>query len=398
MEDGMITRLADLLVGVGANVQPHQILCVNAKVGQEDLARAIAARAYEAGARGVEVVYDDSHVKRARIEHGSDEAIGFAPSWQVERVRNMGDQKVAVIALEGPTSPDILAGLDPSRVANDQLPTRREWLKVVNDRSVNWTIGPYPNPAWAALVYPDEEPEQALRHLWEAVAHMCRLDEDDPVEAWRQRMATLHGVSERLTERRFSALHYEGPGTDFTLGLLPGSKWLSARFTTAEGLEHWPNLPTEEVFTAPDPARANGVVRSTKPLELDGTIIRDLEVRFEGGKAVEINASTGAEVLRGRTALDDGGMRLGEVALVDRDGRIGPLDTTFWTTLIDENAASHLALGNAYAFSVDDSERDNINKSTIHIDFMIGSNDIAVTGITTSGDRVPVLRDGAWQV
>jgi len=388
MDEVMLSRLADLLVGVGANVQPHQILCVNAQVGQEDLARAIAARGFAAGARGVEVVYDDKHV----------EAIGFAPSWQVDRVRNMGDQKVAVIALEGPTSPDILAGLDPARVANDQLPTRREWLKVVNDRSVNWTIGPYPNPAWAALVYPDEAPDQALRHLWESVAHMCRLDDDDPVEAWRQRMATLHGVSERLTQRRFSALHYEGPGTDFTLGLLPGSKWLAARFTTAEGLEHWPNLPTEEVFTAPDPARADGVVRSTKPLELDGTIIRDLEVRFEGGKAVEINASSGAEVLRGRTSLDDGGARLGEVALVDREGRIGPLNTTFWTTLIDENAASHLALGNAYAFSVDDSERDNINKSTIHIDFMIGSNDIAVTGITGSGERIPVLRDGSWQV
>jgi aminopeptidase len=284
------------------------------------------------------------------------------------------------------------------RVANDQLPTRREWLKVVNDRSVNWTIGPYPNAAWAKLVYPDAEPDEALRRLWEAVSHMCRLDADDPPAAWRERMATLQGVAARLTERRFSALHYEGPGTDFTLGLLPGSKWLSARFTTAEGLEHWPNLPTEEVFTAPDPARADGVVRSTKPLELDGTIIRDLEVRFEGGRAVEINASTGADVLRGRTSLDDGGARLGEVALVDREGRIGPLDTVFWTTLIDENAASHLALGNAYAFSVDESERGNINQSTIHIDFMIGSNDVAVTGITGSGERVPVLRDGTWQI
>jgi aminopeptidase len=227
---------------------------------------------------------------------------------------------------------------------------------------------------------------------------MCRLDADDPAAAWRERMATLNGVAGRLTDRRFSALHYEGPGTDFTLGLLPGSRWLSARFTTEEGLEHWPNLPTEEVFTAPDPARADGVVRSTKPLELDGTIIRDLEVRFEGGRAVEINASTGADVLRGRTSLDDGGARLGEVALVDREGRIGPLDTVFWTTLIDENAASHLALGNAYAFSVDESERGNINQSTIHIDFMIGSNDVAVTGITGSGERVPVLRDGTWQI
>ena len=399
MDEGMITRLADLLVGVGANVQPHQILCVNAQVGQEDIARAIAARAYERGARGVEVVYDDKHVKRARIEHGSDEAIGFAPSWQVDRIRGMGDQHVAVIALEGPTSPDILAGLDPVRVANDQLPTRREWLKVVNDRSVNWTIGPYPNPAWAGLVYPDEEPQQALAHLWEAVAHMCRLDEDDPAAAWRERMATLHGVVRAADRAHGSArctTRARAPTSRLACFQAPsGSR---RRFTTAEGLEHWPNLPTEEVFTAPDPARADGVVRSTKPLELDGTIIRDLEVRFEGGRAVEINASTGAEVLRGRTSLDDGGARLGEVALVDREGRIGPLDTVFWTTLIDENAASHLALGNAYAFSVEDSDRENINSSTIHIDFMIGSNDVAVTGITGSGDRVPVLRDGAWQI
>jgi aminopeptidase len=247
-------------------------------------------------------------------------------------------------------------------------------------------------------VHSDLPPDEALAQLWQQIIHVCRLDEDDPVAAWRERMATLSGAAERLTDAHFDALHFEGPGTDLTVGLFPTSTWAGARAMTVDGISHFANLPTEEVWTAPDPQRVDGVVRSTKPLDVEGSLVRGLSVRFEGGRAVQIDAETNAEALRGRTSVDEGASRLGEVALVDREGRIGRLDTVFLTTLIDENAASHLALGNAYANSVDEEDRPKVNRSAIHIDFMIGSDEIAVTGITREGDRVPVLREGAWQI
>jgi len=248
------------------------------------------------------------------------------------------------------------------------------------------------------LVFPDLEPEAALERLWELVLHMCRLDEDDPVAAWIERQDVLVGVSERLTERRFEALHFEGPGTDLTVGLLPTSRWMSARFETVDGIVHMPNLPSEEVFTAPDPARVDGVVRSTKPLVVGGTIVRGLRVRFEGGRAVDIDADEGGELLAQYAQRDAGASRLGEVALVDAAGRIGPLDTVFYDTLIDENAASHIALGSAYEFTAGEQDHPRLNRSQIHIDFMIGSPQVDVTGMAAGGDRVPVLRAGAWQV
>jgi aminopeptidase len=202
-----------------------------------------------------------------------------------------------------------------------------------------------------------------------------------------------------MTERRFDALHYEGPGTDLTIGLLPSSGWRAARFQTIGGIEHMPNLPTEEVFTTPDPERTQGTVTSTKPLVLvDGTVVRDLVVRFEGGRAVDVQASAGGETLATILETDDGAVRLGEVALVDREGRIGELGTIFYDTLLDENAASHVALGQGFPFVLDEPERDRSNESEIHIDFMIGSNDLTVTGVTTSGERVPVLVEGRWQI
>jgi aminopeptidase len=207
-------------------------------------------------------------------------------------------------------------------------------------------------------------------------------------------------VAKELTARGFDALHYEGPGTEMTVGLLPGSSWQAARFETAEGIPHMPNLPTEEVFTSPDPTRVDGYVTSTKPLVLiDGTVVRDLYVRFEHGRAVELNSSTAQETMRTIITRDDGAARLGEVALVDNEGRIGALDTVFYDTLLDENAASHIALGRAFPFLAGDEETaSRMNESDIHIDFMIGSEQLDITGITPDGDRVPVLYGGAWQL
>ncbi len=393
-----LARFAELVVRFAANVQPGQIVAIATEPGKAELTRAMADEAYRAGAKFVDVAQFDLHVKRSRILHADAETLDYVPPWYGQRIMALSDVRAARIGLTGPAAPGLLSDLDPRRVARDQLPFLRESSDVVNARTTNWTAVPCPTQPWAELVYPDLAPADALRRLWDQVLHMCRLDEDDPVAAWRERQNVLAGVSERLTALRLRALHFEGPGTDLRVGLLPTSRWMSARFQTIGGIVHMPNLPSEEVFTAPDPARVDGVVASTKPLVVGGSIVRGLRVGFEGGRAVSIEADEGAELLRQYADRDAGACRLGEVALVDRDGRIGPLDTVFYDTLIDENAASHIALGSAYEFTVGEPDVDAINRSHIHIDFMIGGPDVNVTGVTAAGDRVPILRDGAWQI
>ena len=395
----LLERLADVAVGLGANVQPGQIVSVGADHGQYELARAIAESAYRHGASFVDVSYFDPYVKRARIAFAEEESLTFVPSWYGHRLLTLGEERAARISLAGPTTTGLLDDLDPDRAGRDQLPFVKEILKLIADRTTNWTVVPCPTEPWARLVHPDLPPAEALDRLWEQVAHVCRLDEADPVAAWAERADTLSAAAGRLNERRFDALHYEGPGTDLTIGLLPTSTFQAARAETVGGIVHLANLPTEEVYATPDPQRADGRVRSTKPLVLaDGTIIRGLEVRFEGGRAVEANAEQGAGVMRGRAAFDDGAARLGEVALVDREGRIGRLGTVFYDTLLDENAASHIALGDGFDEGLSDDDRQRRNRSSIHIDFMIGGDEVAVTGITREGERVPVLRDGSWQI
>jgi aminopeptidase len=399
MDDATLERLADLVVGFGANVQRGQIVSVNCEPGKEFLTRAIAESAYRRGAKFVDVSWFDPWIKRARIAHAREETLEFVPDWYGERMLALGDQRAARIGLSGPSAPGLLEDLDPVRSGKDRLPAVKESGKVVNDRTTNWSIIPAPTIAWATLVFPDLPPEEALAALEERLLHVLRLDEDDPIAAWRARADTLVSVAARLTERGFNALHYEAPGTDFTVGMLPGASWEAARFVTVDGIEHMPNLPTEEVFTTPDPERADGHVASSKPLVLaDGTVVRGLRVRFEGGRAVQVDADTAQDTMRTIVQQDDGAARLGEVALVDADGRIGKLDTVFYDTLIDENAASHIALGQGFPFMVSEPNRERVNESQIHIDFMIGSPEMTVTGITADGDRVPVLVQGKWQV
>jgi aminopeptidase len=278
------------------------------------------------------------------------------------------------------------------------FPRVKEWTTVINERTVNWCVAPGPSDKWARLVHPELEPEAALDKLWDQINHICRLDEDDPEAAWRERAGVLKGVAQRLSERRFDAIHLEGPGTDLTVGLLPTSRWIGGGDVTVEGIPHMANLPTEEVFTAPDPERTEGTVRATKPLTTQGRIIDGLTVRFESGRAVQIEADSGVETLRAMVGQDEGGARLGELALVDREGRIGPLETVFYDTLLDENAASHVALGSGYDAAIGDEDRGRLNRSSIHVDFMIGSAEVDVTGITSDAERVPVLRDSTWQI
>jgi aminopeptidase len=248
-------------------------------------------------------------------------------------------------------------------------------------------------------VHPDLKPDAALERLWEEIVHVCRLDEPDPVAAWTERMAALAAVASRLDALELDELRLEGPGTSLRIGLLPSGRWVTGRLETVDGIVHAPNIPTEEVFTTPDPARVQGTVTATKPLFVAGTSIEGLRVRFDGGRAVQIDADTNPGTLRTLAERDDGAARLGEVALVDRHGRIGPLGTIFYDTLLDENAASHIALGAGLSFAVKGEEDlGRMNNSEIHIDFMIGSDEVDVAGVTRGGREVALLRGGEWQI
>jgi len=393
-----VERLAELIVRVGANVQPGQVVSVDCEPGREEAARAIATAAYRHGARFVDVDHFDPWLKRIRIEHAAAETLDWVPPWYGDRALQLGETRAAVIALNGTVAPTLYDDLDPALVARDRLPSLKEYAKLVNARTVNWCVAPCPTPAWAELAYPELEPAEALEALWQAVEHVCRLDEDDPAAAWAERLSQLGDATAKLNARRFDALHFEGPGTDLTVGLLPSSRWESGTTETVDGIVHLANLPTEETYTAPDPERVDGVVRASMPFFAADVVVRGLELRFEGGRVTELHAETGAEALRGELATDDGACRLGEVALVDGAGRVGSLGTVFYETLLDENAASHLAFGNAYEESVAPEELPRLNTSDIHTDFMIGSDEVAVTGLTAAGERVPVLRRGDWQL
>jgi aminopeptidase len=393
-----LERLAELAVH-GANVQPGQIVAIGATVGQEALARATADAAYRRGALFVDVAYFDPHLKRARVRYADPETLEFVPPWYGQRLLALADRGDARIGFSGVVDPHALDDLDPALLGRDQLPWLKESSQVISQRATNWTIVPCPHREWGKLVYPELSEDESYERLWADLWRILRLDEDDPAAAWESRMTALKASAAALTERGLDRLELRGPGTELTIGLLPTARWLAGDFETRNGLRHLPNLPTEEVFTTPDPVRTEGHVTSTKPLVLkDGAIVRGLRVRFAEGNAVEVDADENAGALRSKVAIDDNAGRLGEVALVDRQGRIGPLGTVFYDTLLDENAASHIALGNGFGFAVEDCDHDRVNTSAIHVDFMIGSPELEVTGVTAAGDRVPIMRGGDWQV
>jgi aminopeptidase len=392
-------RFADLVVEVGANVQEGQDVEILADLGTEEAVRAVAGAAYRRGARFVDVWWWDSLVKRERLLHAREETLDYVPPEYGGRTIRLGEERGCRIWIIGNPHPDALEGVDPVRAARDRMPRLKERMALTRDRTTNWCITSWPTPGWAAQVFPELAPAEAFERLRDELAHVCRLDEPSPADAWRARVAELKSVAARLTERRFDALRLTGPGTDLTVGLLATTLWNAAILERIDGLPSLVNIPTEEVFTSPDPLRVDGVVRATKPLEVSGSLVEGIEMRFEGGRAVEIDAAANAEVLRGVAATDDGAARLGEIALVDGTGRIDALGTVFWNTLLDENAASHIAIGNGFPFAVTgDEDRARVNESEIHIDFMIGGPQVDVDGVTADGASVPVLREGAWQL
>mgnify|MGYP000327152134 CR=1 FL=1 len=401
--DERLERYARLAVEVGSNVGEGQVVWISALPEHAPLARAMARVAYENGARYVEVDYSDQHARRARIELAPDDSLGWTPPWALAKVAHLAEEHGALIQVVGDPEPELLADLDGTRVGKTRMKElAQRYVEATNGRLINWTIVAFPNAGWATSVFGEPDVER----LWGAVASATRLDEPDPVEAWRAHIGKLVARAEQLNERAFDQLHFRGPGTDLTVGLIHGSVWRTALDETVDGRRHVVNMPTEEVFTTPDRRRTEGVVRSTMPLALSGNVVRDLELRFEGGRVTAVDASTGADLIREQLRQDENAAMLGEVALVDGESRVGRSGLVFLNTLFDENASCHIAYGagildaipGGEELSEAELEERGFNASTIHTDFMIGGPDVEVDGVERGGASVPLLRADVWQL
>jgi aminopeptidase len=388
-------RYAELVVRVGANVQPGQLVDVIARVEHAAVARAVARAAYRAGAAYVDVYYSDQHIRRALIEHAAEDLLSWTPPWLLKRAKQVGDERAAVVALTGDAEPNLLADLPGDRVGKARmLALAEESNRQITEQLNNWTVIGVPNVGWAEQMF--GEPD--LERLWKAVEFTVRLDEDDPVAAWRAHVERIGKRARTLDDLEVDSIHFKGPGTDLRVGLLPESRWQGCESLTATGLPYVANMPTEEVFTTPDLRRAEGFVRSTRPLALYGRIVKGLEVRFEGGRIVDVKADEGADVVKGQIETDDSAAYLGEIALVDGTSRIGQTGLTFFDTLFDENTTCHVAYGGAYAEAVEGGVIEGVNVSNVHTDFMVGGPEVDVDAVTRSGTVVPLLRDDVWQL
>jgi aminopeptidase len=396
----LLRAYARLVVRAGINLTPGQELLVEAQLDHAPLVRAIAEEAYDAGARFVDVHYNDPYIRRARAVGSPDEALGWTPPWMVDRIERAAENGAAIVGISDSSYADVFEGVDGQRLAAARMRDfERTWLRVVTEGAVAWSLIAFPTERWAreALGEPDVD------RLWDAVAHALRLREDDPAAAWQVRLDELDTRARALTERDFRAVRYRGPGTELDVGLIEGARWIAGREQTKGGQEFVANLPTEEVFTTPHRLRAEGTVRSSLPLSLRGKVIEGLELRFAGGEIVEARATRGEDVLQAEIATDDGARRLGEIALVDESSRVGETGVVFRNTLFDENAASHIAFGSGIGWTVEHLDADKpeelgVNESATHVDFMVGSPELEIDAIEAGGAAVALLREGRWQL
>ena len=401
-----LDKLAEVAIHIGLGLTPGQDLYMTAPTSALPLARRISEQAYKAGAGLVTAVFSDEEMTLARFRYGQDASFDRAAGWLYDGVARAFDGNTARLAIAG-DNPMLLAEQDPEKVGRANRAMSRAYKpaqsKIVNF-DINWTIVPFPGENWARLVFPDDDADTAVRKLADAIFDATRISKPDPVAAWAEHNATLKERQEWLTGKNFRALKYSGPGTDLTLGLADGHAWKGGASTARNGIVCNPNIPTEEVFTTPHRLRVDGVVRSTKPLSHNGTLISDIAVKFVEGRIVEAHASRGEDVLIKAMDTDEGGRRIGEVALVPHSSPISQSGILFYNTLFDENAASHIALGQCYSecfvdgktITPEEVARRGGNTSFIHIDWMIGSGEIDVDGIGQDGSVTPVMRKGEW--
>ena len=404
-----LVRYADLAIGVGLNLQPGQRLVIRSPVEAVELTRALAARAYDAGCPYVDVSYHDDELDLVRFQHAPDGSFEEFPTWRVRGMLERAEQGAAFLTVTG-GNPDLLKAQDPERVAatlrvaSEQMqPFSRDYISTMR---VSWCVISAAVAPWAARVFPEAPAHEQVDRLWDAIFRACRVDQPDPREAWRRHIDALEERREHLNARAYTALRYVAPGTELTVGLPDGHIWKGAVDRNEQGTQFVPNIPTEEVFTMPHSRRVDGTVSSTKPLNYGGRLIENFSLTFEGGRVVGVEAESGAEVLERLIAADEGAARLGEIALVPYCSPISRLGRLFYHTLFDENASSHLALGQAYAVCLQGGEAMSeqqladagANSSATHVDFMIGSDRMDIDGVLADGSTEPVMRSGEWAI
>jgi aminopeptidase len=406
--DEKLDRLAEVAVKIGLGLRAGQELVMSAPIEALPLVRRITAHAYQAGAVLVTTFYGDDPSVLARYQYAPDASFDFAPTWLQDGIATAFRNGAARLAIAG-ANPALLAGQDPAKVARANVAmskASKPAMELITRHEINWTIVACATSEWAKLVFPDEPENIAVAKLWEAIFVASRIAVDDPVAEWQQHGARLKQRVDMLNTKRFSALHFKSAdgSTDVIVGLADDHLWAGGGTTAGNGVYCQPNIPTEECFTTPHKDRVDGKVRASKPLSHQGTLIENIQVRFEGGKIVEATATAGEDVLNRLISTDDGARRLGEVALVPHSSPIASSGVLFWNTLFDENAASHIALGQAYSTCIIGGEKMDTeqlaklgaNASLIHVDWMIGSGAMDVDGVAADGTREPLMRKGEW--
>jgi len=398
--------LAQVAVNVGLGLKAGQELVMTASTDAMPLARRITEHAYRAGASLVTTLFSDDEATLMRYRFAPGESFDHAARWLYEGMAAAFKSGAARLAIAG-GNPALLSNEDPDRVGRANRAVSKAYrpaLELITRHEINWTIVASATPAWARAMFPDEAPDVALAELWDVIFATTRINAADPVSAWKTHDSGLQRRAALLNEKRYAALKYRGPGTDFRLGLADDHLWIGGGTTAGNGVYCIPNMPTEEVFTTPHKDRADGTVTATKPLSHQGTMIEGIQVRFAQGRIVELKATKGEEVLKKLIETDDGARRLGEVALVPQSSPIAASGQVFFNTLFDENAASHIALGQAYSGCLRNGDKltpeqlaaKGANDSLIHVDWMIGSSELDIDGVTATGAIEPLMRQGEW--
>lgn len=405
--DNLLKKYADLIVTSGINVQEGHTVVLNVDVDQAPLARLITEAAYKKGAKEVIVKWTDDGITRSTFKYASEEVLTTIPQYKIDESLDHIEKGASRISLRS-SDPDALQGLDSTKIAAAQTASGRAFSamrRATQSNKVSWLVAAAAGEKWAAKVFPElDSTEEQMDALWDAIFKAVHAYDEDPIKTWENKDTTLESKAEELNKEQFTAVHFSAPGTDLTVGLPKGHRWEGAGSFNVRGERFMANMPTEEVFTAPDANHVDGVVVSTKPLSYAGNIIEGMEFHFKDGKVEKVTAEKGEDVIQKLIETDEGAARLGEVALVPDASPISQSGLTFFNTLYDENASNHLALGSAYAFNLvggtemseEELKAAGLNRSDVHVDFMFGSDQMDVDGIREDGSRVPVFRKGAW--